>query len=205
MIPSEMQPVLPGFEHVRRYFDKQQKIVAAKILPGEYYVTQEGEGIATVLGSCICACIRDPKRKIGGMNHFMLPANEADNTVGIATRYGNFAMEHLINEILKYGGQKERLEVKVFGGGQVIQDMNTMNIGNRNIEFVDEYCRTENINVLSHDVGDIYPRKVLYFPETGLVRVKKLKTLHNDTLKQREERYFQQINTEPQVSDIELF
>jgi len=204
----KMVPTLPGFEHVKRYWDSVRKVVAAKILPGEYYVTRHVEGITTVLGSCISACIRDPVAKVGGMNHFMLPSGrDLGNSQAItsATRYGNYAMEHLINDILKYGGRRERLEVKVFGGGKVIQDMVTMNIGERNIQFVDEYLQVEGLTILAHDVGDIYPRKVLYFPETGVVKVKKLKTLHNNVLEQRETRYFKQISDAPVTSDVELF
>ena len=207
--PDKLVQTLPGFEHIKRYWDAAREIVAAKILPGEYYVTKQSEGIATVLGSCISACIRDPVARVGGMNHFMLPSGhdltKSNQVVTSATRYGNYAMEHLINDILKHGGRRERLEVKVFGGGKVIKDMVTMNIGERNIQFIDEYLKVEGLAILSHDVGDIYPRKVLYFPETGVVRVKKLKSLHNDTLRQRETQYFKRINEKPVTSDIELF
>lgn len=127
---------LPGLEHVNRYWDKTHQCFAAKILPGEYYVSMHNELITTVLGSCIAACIRDVKMGIGGMNHFMLPMGCEVEHLGkthltSATRYGNFAMEILINEIIKAGGDRKRMEVKLFGGGRVLSSMSTMDIGKR--------------------------------------------------------------------------
>ena len=142
--------VLPGFEHVRRYWDPAQGSMTAKVLPGEFYVSMQDELIATVLGSCVSACIRDRRRNIGGMNHFMLPEpmGERDGwsaTVGRAARYGNDAMEQLINAILKAGGKREDLEVKVFGGGRVLTQMT--DIGERNIAFVRRYLAAERLDL----------------------------------------------------------
>jgi len=196
---------LPGFEGVKRYWDNTNDCVSAKILPGEYYVSATNEMITTVLGSCISVCIRDPHNGIGGMNHFMLPKDRGtnDTIVSDAARYGNYAMEHLINDILHYGGERKNLEFKVFGGGKVL-DMK-MDIGKKNIDFVFEYLKTEQFSVKSEDVGDIYPRKVNYFPKTGIARVKKLKKLHNQTIITRENKYLEEIKKSPVVSDIELF
>jgi chemotaxis protein CheD len=200
---------LPGFESINRYWDRKHNVVAAKILPGEYYVTNQDEMITTVLGSCVSACVRDRRFRIGGMNHFMLPSSEgggwngSDDLISTATRYGNFAMEHMINDILKHGGQRKNLEVKIFGGGRIIQAQT--NIGAHNIEFVKKYLQLEGLMILSEDVGDIYPRKVLYFPVSGRVRVKKLKDMHNDTIIQREQRYQHELEVKPQDGGIELF
>jgi len=207
---EKQQRCLRGFSHINRYWDKPHQIYAAKILPGEYYVTLHDEAIVTVLGSCISACIRDRVFGIGGMNHFMLPDSEGKIdkriTVGSeATRYGNFAMEKLINDILKHGGRRENLEIKIFGGGQIIKDMHTLDIGQRNIEFVKEYIRTEGLNLLVDETGDIYPRKVYFFPASGKVRVKKLKSMHNNTVVERESNYRHRIRKEPVKGDIELF
>ncbi|VAW58125.1 Chemotaxis protein CheD [hydrothermal vent metagenome] len=201
---------LQGLEHISRFWDKTHGIFSAKILPGEYYVSMHGELISTVLGSCISACIRDVKMGIGGMNHFMLPMGCEDTHAGkehltSATRYGNFAMEILINEILKAGGRKKNMEVKLFGGGRVLASMTKIDIGNKNIKFVHEYLREEELGIISEDVGDIYPRKVLFFADTGKVRVKKLRSMHNDTIKKREESYSKSLNGKPVQSDIELF
>lgn len=202
------QPLaLPGFEHINRYWDERNSTYAAKILPGELYVTTQDEIIVTVLGSCISACIRDPIFGIGGMNHFMLPVsaqlNSSASDLGLSTRYGNYAMEHLINEIIKYGGAKKNLEVKIFGGGKILAQMT--DIGEKNIRFVQAFINMESLRLVGQDVGDIYPRKVHYYPKTGKVRVKKLRSLHNDTISAREKDYLRQIEAEQMQGKIELF
>jgi len=203
-------PSIPDFQDINRYFDRENNTVAAKILPGEYYVTTENELVTTVLGSCISACIRDTVAGVGGMNHFMLPEttqhrlNEGvESVVGNATRYGNYAMEHLINMILANGGKRKNLEVKLFGGGKIIPTLG--DVGAKNIDFVLEYIDTEALKLVSQDLGDIYPRKVIYFPQTGKVRMKKIKDLHNETIAMREKQYRTSIKDEPVVSDVELF
>ena len=179
-------------------------------MPGEFYVSKTGEMVVTVLGSCISACIRDVQLGIGGMNHFMLPIQGEHSTenwgsaTSSASRYGNWAMEFLINEILKLGGTRRNLEIKVFGGGNVLSNMT--DIGERNIAFVKKYIYEENFEIASSDVGDIYPRKVLYFPDTGAVKVRKLKQTQNDTILQREISYSHNLNDKPAPSgDVELF
>ncbi|AJQ96326.1 chemoreceptor glutamine deamidase CheD [Gynuella sunshinyii] len=209
--PTYQQPQLVrGFEHIQRYWDKHLNCWAAKILPGEFYVTKGKEMIATVLGSCISVCIRDPKAGVAGMNHFMLPSSGEFSTidwgcssVSSATRYGNWAMEYMINAIMKEGGRKERFEVKVFGGGQVLA--NLTDIGQRNILFVLSYLKQEGLETSAVDVGNIYPRKVLYMAWEGKVRVKKLASQHNQTIVRRERDYLDQIRHRDEQSDIELF
>ena len=200
---------LRGFSEVNRYWDRQREMYAAKILPGQYYVTVEEELIATVLGSCVSACIRDPAMGIGGMNHFMLPTGEHTGKLmdrnSDATRYGNFAMEKLINDILKHGGRRENLEVKVFGGGKVIEHMTESDVGGRNIRFVREFLATEGLRIAAEDLGDIYPRKLVYEPKTGKVFMKKLRSMHNDTVAKREASYKQELEKKPVSGDIELF
>ena len=206
---EERKEVLPGFEHVNRYWDTHAERVAAKIQPGEYYVTKSNQMIVTVLGSCVSACIRDTVTGIGGMNHFMLPdGDRASTTVhpsdpSAATRYGNVAMEHLINSILTHGGLRGQLEIKILGGGQVIKGMT--DVGKRNIEFVREYIEEESIKLLGEDVGGTLPRKVYYHPKTGIVRCKHLKKTANDTLFVRENSYHDEINVTPVGGDVELF
>jgi len=203
-------PCLNGFEKVNRYWDPENQIVAAKIMPGELYVTKENELITTVLGSCIAACVRDKELNIGGMNHFMLPETSEnkltrgiDAVVGNAMRYGNYAMEHLINSILAHGGKRKNLEVKLFGGGKIIPTLS--DVGMRNITFVLEYIETESLTLLAQDLGDIYPRKVNFYPMTGRVRMKKISDLHNQTIVTREFEYRKKIKDVPIESEIELF
>ncbi|CAA9892587.1 putative chemoreceptor glutamine deamidase CheD [Candidatus Methylobacter favarea] len=204
------RPSVEGFAHINRYWDKQNEIIAAKILPGEYYVTRENELISTVLGSCVSACIRDRDLRIGGMNHFMLPETSADKLkqgneaiVGNANRYGNYAMEHLINTILSNGGKRKNLEIKVFGGGKIIPTLT--DVGIKNIEFVLNYIDAEGLKLISQDLGDVYPRKIAFFPASGKVRMKKIRALHNETIIQRERRYFDTIKNAPVEGDVELF
>ncbi len=200
------KPVLPGFEHVKRYWDSGRDKVVAKVLPGEFYVSKQDELITTVLGSCIAACIYDEKMGIGGMNHFMLPVDHHHGTIradSLNCRYGNWAMEHLINEIMKNGGAKSRLRVKLFGGGKIISALT--DIGEGNIQFAYSYLTQEHLQLVAHDVGGIWPRKIIFSPETGKVHVKRLRSLHNDTIQKREVRYLHEIERQDTQSDIELF
>lgn len=208
--PPRMAPVLPGFGHISRYWDRDHGAYVAKILPGEYYVTTSAEIVMTVLGSCISACVRDPIFGVGGMNHFMLPESR-DGSLGswhnagnsAATRFGNFAMERLINDILKHGGARQRLEVKIFGGGRILAKMT--DIGQHNIDFIKAYVRDEGLKVVSEDTGDVFPRKVLYAPASGRAWVKRLRSMHNNTIVERETSYLQEIEKKPQQGDVELF
>lgn len=207
--PGEPPAPLPGFEAIKRYWDRQHKTYAAKILPGEYYVTRHQEMVVTVLGSCVSACIRDRGLGIGGMNHFMLPVSKEYHKghgswgVSASARYGNFAMEALINAILKQGGSRKNLEVKIFGGGKILTNMT--NIGRLNIAFVRDYIDTEGLRLTAEDVGDLYPRRVHYFPMSGKVWMKRLRTLHNDTIVQREMAYLHDIESKPVGGEVELF
>jgi chemotaxis protein CheD len=208
-LPATRLPLsLPGFEHVKRGWHEAYGAYSARLNPGEYYVTKNDEAIYTTLGSCISACIRDRTNGIGGMNHFMLPASAEEGSwkaagLGSATRYGNFAMEHLINEILKNGGGRKNLEVKLFGGGKIIANMT--DVGMRNIAFARDYIETEGLRIASEDVGDVFPRMVVYFPLTGKVRVKRLRSLHNNVIVEQETQYLKTIEKKPVSGDIELF
>ena len=209
--PGELGKTIKGFEHINRYWDKRLNIAAAKILPGECYVSSSGEMIVTVLGSCISACIRDTRLGVGGMNHFMLPVKSSgDNTQRNHLQYeelcyGNWAMEYLINEILKIGGKKDRLEVKLFGGGKVLAGFSNIDVGARNIQFVREFIERDKLTVASHDLGGDYPRKVLYFPDTGAVKMRRMHTTANDTIEKREREYIDSMSTKPSSGDVELF
>ena len=206
--PARLSLALPGFENIKRSWHNSLETVAARLLPGEYIVTSSDEAIYTTLGSCISACIRDRVSGIGGMNHFMLPASAssdswkaADNSV--SARYGNVAMEHLFNNILKNGGKRQNLEAKIFGGGRIIANMT--DVGLRNITFARDYLQTEGLKVISEDVGETFPRMVVYFPATGKVRVKRMRSLHNNTIIELETTYLHTIEDKPVSGGIELF
>jgi len=159
------------------FYDAHFQNEAVKVLPGEYYVDSEDLLVMTTLGSCIAAYLYDRHARIGGMNHFMLPEG-----AGESGRYGTYAMELLINEMMKRGASRLTMEAKVFGGGQVISGMNTMNVGERNTGFVLEYLKTERIPVLSKDVLDVYPRKVCFLPASGKAMVKRLAPANPEAL-----------------------
>jgi chemotaxis protein CheD len=190
------------------YYDRTFDCEAAKISPGEYYFTDKSMVIVTVLGSCVSACIRDTVTGIGGMNHFMLPdgaKSDKDNPVSESMRYGTYAMEVLINQLLRNGAKRENLEAKIFGGGNVLRSFTTNNVGDRNASFVKKYLKEEGIRVTGEDLLDIYPRKVYFFPKTGKVLVKKLKQLNNYTLVKREEAYSSKLKTNDVGGEIDLF
>lgn len=197
------------FTHVRRMRDNRFPHEIAAILPGEFFVSTEPMVVYTVLGSCISACIRDSRIGIGGMNHFMLPvpAGECsgDKWDGEPTRYGSFAMEQLINSILKRGGSKQWLEIKLFGAGKIYPG--TFDVGARNAEWVLRYLQEEGLPVVNSDLGDTCPRKIYYFTDTGRVLMKKLRRLKNDTIIERESGYEQRLWEERQhpPSDATLF
>lgn len=200
-------PCAPQFREISRSWDPAESVYAAKILPGEYYVTTAGEMICTVLGSCVSACIRDAAAGIGGMNHFMLPSSDtgtwANSAASAATRYGNFAMEHLINDMLKLGARRERLEFKLVGGGKVLRNLS--DVGARNIEFVRNFLRVEGYSVQGEDLGGDLPRKVQYLPATGKVRVRAFTTSNNNSIAEREQRYLRELEKAPVGGDVELF
>jgi chemotaxis protein CheD len=206
-VDSRPEPVT-GFEGIACNWDQSLGHWAAKLLPGEFYITRSREAITTVLGSCISACIRDPGAAVGGMNHFMLPEDTTQgrsrwlDDASMANRYGSFAMESLINGLLKLGAKRERLEVKLFGGGHVL-DVD-MNVGDRNIEFVRHWLSVEGYRVLAEDMGDTVPRRVVYFPATGRVRVKHLRSRDTQEIVRREKQYLRSTAT-PAIADIELF
>lgn len=141
------------------YVDHHFQYDAVKVLPGEYFVTGEDVLVMTVLGSCIAACIWDNKARLGGMNHFMLPEGEDGSG-----RYGSYAMELLLNEMFKLGARRETMQAKIFGGGAVMAGFTTMNVGERNTQFVLDYLAAERIPVVSQDVLDVHPRKVCFSP-----------------------------------------
>jgi len=188
------------------YQERQFNCMAAKILPGEYYWSAQDMAIITVLGSCVSACIRDKLSGIGGMNHFMLPnSGDGDNPASVSMRYGTHAMEILINELLKAGARREHLEAKVFGGGNVLSGLNAINIGQRNGIFVRDYLQAEKIRIVAADLNDIHPRKVVYFPRTGRVLVKKLASANSDELALREQRYARSLQSNLSGGAVELF
>jgi chemotaxis protein CheD len=190
----------------RRFFDAASAAWMVKVLPGEFYVTkQPDEVLVTVLGSCVAACIRDPLASVGGMNHFMLPQHKSGSWGDElrSTRFGNFAMEKLINELIKAGGSRERFEIKVFGGGNVTDTSNA--VGTDNAEFVLRYLDAERLRCVAQDLGGTLPRRIAYYPTTGRV-VRRLLGLPDKSAVDREESDYQnRLRKQEPAGEIQLF
>lgn len=190
----------------RRIFDAQAAAWMVKVFPGEYYVTKKlDEVLVTVLGSCVSACIRDPIAKIGGMNHFMLPHHNSGNwgDESRSTRFGNFAMEKLINEMIKAGCDRGRMEIKVFGGGNVTDTSNA--IGSDNAAFVLRYLADEGLRCAAQDLGGSLPRRIHYHPSKGRVVRKLLGVSDTYTVSREERDYGNRLLSQKTTGEIQLF
>ena len=143
------------------------------LMPGNIFAHQDEYTVTTVLGSCVSVCLWDPARRLGGINHFMLPLWNGE---GLASpKYGNIAIAKLIEKMLEFGSDRRNLRAKVFGGGVVLNVTNPfMNIGERNIQLAEDTLRIENIPVLSADTGGKVGRKLIFNTETGVALVKRL-------------------------------
>lgn len=188
----------------RRFYDVANAVWLVKVFPGEFYVSnKKDEVLVTVLGSCVSACIRDCRGGFGGMNHFLLPEGESRDGQGDSARYGNFAMEKLINELIKQGCPRERMEAKVFGGASVIES--SIAVGSRNTEFVLRFLQEEGIACVAHDLGGLHPRRIQYEPTTGRVVRRLLQTGESALIAREEKNYAGRLSSVPTAGDIELF
>jgi chemotaxis protein CheD len=205
-VPVERRKVVEHakLQTARRSYDPQTGYEVVKIFSGDWHVsTEPGEMLATILGSCVSACIRDPIIGVGGMNHFLLPGDPSGKQTGEGARYGVNAMESLINGILKAGGRKDRLEVKVFGGGNVIN--NSAAIGSKNAVFIRDFLKREGFRIVSEDLEGDLPRRVHYFPDTGKVLMRRLKRKDDLRVVEEEIQYQNRITAAPVEGDIDLF
>ena len=184
------------------YHERQVDLPAIKLLPGEFYATDRAMALTTVLGSCVSACVRDRQSGVGGMNHFMLPDSESG---GGSARYGSYAMEVIVNELLKRGALRRNLEAKVFGGGAVLKNMTESNVGARNVAFVLDYLKAERIPVVGQDLGDVCPRKICYLPHQGRALVKRLTVLAVKSDLADETAYRSRLVQQPAAGSVELF
>lgn len=191
----------------QRYYDRRQEIDVVKLLSGDYYITnQPNQMIQTVLGSCVAACLRDPVAKVAGMNHFLLPSSMsgAGDDRGQGARFGAFAMEQLINGMMKLGAKRERIEVKVFGGSDMTQTSTL--IGTKNVLFIREFLKNEELKIVSEDLGGNYPRRVHFFTDTGKVMLRCLRRKEDMQVVDEEKQYAKKITTTSKDSgDVELF
>jgi chemotaxis protein CheD len=191
-----------------RFFDNASQSWMVKVFPGEYHVTAKpDETLVTILGSCVAACIRDPVTGLGGMNHFMLPQGHSSGWGNDpqSTRYGNFAMEKLINELIKQGCSRDRMEIKVFGGGNVIDSISNRPVGTQNAEFVLHFLEAEGLRCAVQDLGGQYPRRIHYSPATGRVVRRLLGTGDSHVITREESEYAARLLAKKPAGDVELF
>lgn len=183
------------------YFDPAFQRPAVKVLPGEFYVHDEDVVITTTLGSCVSVCLHDAGAGVGGLNHFMLP-DAGDVTAG--ARFGAFAMELLINELLKRGARRGFLEARIFGGGQVMKSLSATLIGDKNVAYARTFLAAEGIPLRGGDVLDVVPRRICMFPRTGLVLCRRLPAADGAQYAAQEVRYRSELAQAP-AGKVELF
>jgi chemotaxis protein CheD len=191
-----------------RFFDNSSQSWMVKVFPGEYHTSSRAdETLVTILGSCVAACIRDPVVGVGGMNHFMLPQGHSSGWGNDpqSTRYGNFAMEKLINELIKRGCSRDRMEIKVFGGGNVIDSISNRPVGTQNAEFVLHFLEAEGLRCAVQDLGGQYPRRIHYSPATGRVVRRLLGTGDSHVITREEREYAARLLAKKPAGDVELF
>jgi chemotaxis protein CheD len=189
----------------RSTYDPHLRIDAIRVQPGDFYASDRDVAIVTVLGSCVAACLRDSQSGIGGMNHFMLPHGRDRGPASASARYGVNAMELLINELIRLGARRSRLEAKVFGGGNVLEGCTALNIGQANARFVAQFLKAESIPVVGSDLEGSGSRKVYFFPATGRVLVRGIQRSENRSVAEHEARYGERIARLPAGGQTEIF
>jgi len=192
-----------AFTDAQSYWNNKWHCHALKIKPGEFYVSDQEIVITTVLGSCISVCAYDPTTGFGGMNHFMLPDNSHHSNPVRCTRYGMFAMEQLINELMKKGSICENLHLKVTGGGEMLQGVSA--IGKENINFIEKFIADENLHLVSSDTGGDQGRRVAFFPSSGKMLVNKMSHRQDQCLIKEESEYRHKTDYQLDTQDVELF
>lgn len=159
------------FSSGERYYDQVNEITVVKVLSGSSYVTDKpDEMMVAVVGACVAICARDTVSNIGGMGHFMLPGSINNSDAHL--RYGSYYIEKLIDKLLKMGADKSNLEIKIFGGAAVSE--NLASNGDLNVDFIMKYLRDEGLKAQPYDVGGTSPRRVQYIPHTGKFTMRKL-------------------------------
>lgn len=186
----------------RRYRNERIGATIVQITQGDFYITgARDELLSTVLGSCISACIRAPLLGIGGMNHFLLPSEDGKDAAFASLRYGSFAMEQLVNSLMRKGARREDLEVKVFGGANVIKGIK--GVGHSNADFIEAYLEKEGFQIVAKHLRGHSARKLIYFPKTGKVKMKELNDAFGVLVDKREKK--KKLHVTVADDSIELF
>lgn len=189
----------------RRYFDPRFEATIITVAPGEHEITAaKDEIVATVLGSCVSVCMRDPQAGVGGLNHFLLPKNNGGDT-NAGERYGDTAMEVLINGLIKRGGRRGQFEAKVFGGARVLSGATMLAIGDGNIAFVLDFLNREGIPIVSKDVGGTRSRRIHYQPATGRAWVQHVQPSARSSEHEQEVAYLNRLKSQPVAGEVEIW
>jgi chemotaxis protein CheD len=185
----------------------EQELVT--IHPGEYFSTKEDAIVSTLLGSCVAVGIFDEEAKAGGLNHFMLPGDFGKSELirSPNAKYGMYAMELLINDVMRLGARRSALKAKVFGGGAVLRFTGggSTKIPGSNIDFAFEYLAKEGIPVLASDTGGNEARKIFFFARTGKTLLKRISGSIVGLVEKEEERYLIDLLSRPPEGPITLF
>ncbi len=190
----------------RRYFDPRFEATIITVAPGEHEITSaKDEIVATVLGSCVSVCLRDSHSGVGGLNHFLLPKNNGSADASAGERYGDTAMEVLINGLLKRGAKRANFEAKVFGGARVLSGATMLAIGDGNIAFVTEFLAREGIQTVSKDVGGTRSRRIHYQPATGRAWVQHVQSSQKSAEHEQEVAYLNRLKTQPVAGEVEIW
>lgn len=193
---------------MNKSFNKKFQRTVYEVYAGEYYVTDDTEVVlSTLLGSCVAVCMRDKWNKIAGINHIMLSnsAQPEEMLTNSDARYGIHAMELLINELMKAGANRSRLEAKVFGGGKVL-NQGSGQVAYSNVEFAVSYLKKEGIPILARDTGGEEGRKIYFFPDDFSVylrRIEMAKPLAE--VKQQEKQYLKELKGTERGGESYLF
>ncbi|WP_456295062.1 chemotaxis protein CheD [Vibrio sp. AK197] len=199
--------------HFSRFQHPVKDVTMVKLQPGGIYCTEQAEIICTGLGSCVSACIWDDEIALGGMNHFLLPFDNInqqlhwhpDQAATVPSRYGAHAMEMLINYLIAKGASRQRLQVKLFGGAEMMGRYSK--IGEKNVEFILDYVERESLNVVSQDLGGLDPRKIMFDPTSGRAWLKRIPFSEVHLIKQQELHYASELERQAQLptDNVELF
>jgi chemotaxis protein CheD len=193
----------------RSFQDAASGQTLVSVAPGDHYVTNDpNEVVVTLLGSCVAACARDTVTGVGGLNHFLLPSSDAHDLAqggDEAMRFGDYAMETLLNNIYRKGGARGRIEFKIFGGARVLGGNSMLKIGEQNIAFVERFLKTEGFPIVSRSVGGTAPRRLRFHPATGRAFVQELDRNSAATVTTQEENYRNTIARRAPAGDVEFF
>ncbi len=142
------------------------------LYPSSLFASKEPYMVKTILGSCVAICLWDKRLKIGGINHYMLPSWNGNDLA--SPKYGNIALDKLIERLQSMGSRVEDLQAKIFGGGELLDSGkgNSIVIGERNIRVARLMLEERKIPIVASSIGGKRGRKILFFTDTGEVRHK---------------------------------